>query len=80
MDIFAFIEKLQKKPEPTRRKILLIAVISTMIIIISVWLIAARLDFQNKEIKNTVEPFDFIKEDIRDFYGIFKNFIKYTDK
>ncbi|PIQ69662.1 MAG: hypothetical protein COY22_01225 [Candidatus Tagabacteria bacterium CG_4_10_14_0_2_um_filter_40_13] len=76
MDIFAFIEKLQKKPEPTRRKILLIAVISTMIIIISVWLIAARLDFQNKEIKNTVEPFDFIKEDIRDFYGIFKNFIK----
>jgi len=76
MDIFAFIEKLQKKPEPTRRKILLIAVISTMIIIISVWLIAARLDFQNKEIKNTVESFDFIKEDIRDFYGIFKNFIK----
>ena len=76
MDIFAFIEKLQKKPEPTRRKILLVTVISTMIIIISVWLIAARLDFQNKEIKNTVEPFDFIKEDIRDFYGIFKNFIK----
>ncbi|PJC69743.1 MAG: hypothetical protein CO014_01855 [Candidatus Tagabacteria bacterium CG_4_8_14_3_um_filter_41_8] len=76
MDIFAFIEKLQKKPEPTRRKILLVTVISTMIIIISVWLTAARLDFQNKEIKNTVEPFDFIKEDIRDFYGIFKNFIK----
>ena len=76
MDIFAFIEKLQKKPEPARRKILLTTVISIMIIIVVVWLTTVRLDFQNEEIKNAAGPLDFIKEDIRDFYGFFKDFTK----
>jgi len=76
MDIFAFIERLQKKPESVRRKILLATVLSIMIIIIAVWFTTVRLDFQNKEIKNAAGPFDFIKEDIRDFYGFFKNFTK----
>ncbi len=74
MDIFAFIEKLQKKPESARRKILLVTVISIMIIIVAVWFTTVKLNFQNKEIRNAVGPIDFIKEDIRDFYGFFKDF------
>ncbi len=71
MDIFAFIEKLQKKPESERRKILLVTVISIMIIIVAVWLTTVRLSFQSGETKSIAGPFNFIKEDIRDFYKIF---------
>ncbi len=76
MDIFAFIEKLQKKPESERRKILLVSVISIMIIIIAVWLTTIRLNFQNEGTKNIAGPFEFIKQDIKDFYGLFKGTTK----
>lgn len=73
MDVFAFIEKLQKKSEASRKKILLIMVFAIMGIIIAVWLTTFSLPKTNTaEIKKTAAPFSSIKEDILNFYGFLK--------
>lgn len=72
MDIFKFIEKLQKKPEFERKKILLIAVFAVMAVIIAVWLTTFRLNSIGASEAKTTGPFDFIKNDFKDFYGFLK--------
>ena len=78
MDIFAFIEKLQKKPESFRKKILAATLIVIMSVIVAVWLTSFSLRFSNKEeeIKKIDGPVDFLKEDISNFYGFIKENIK----
>ncbi len=74
MSFFKFLEKLQRKPENSRKKIVFFAVLAIMALIIAVWLTTFNL--KTGEIKKIGEPFDFIKEDIKDFYGFFKNITK----
>jgi len=76
MDIFQFIEKLQKKPEAERKKILLIAVFTIMAVIVAVWLTTFKLEFADANGKNIISPFDSIKQDFKDFYGFFKSITK----
>lgn len=76
MGIFEFVEKLQKRPEAYRRKILLIMVFLIMAIIVIVWLTTFNLDSAGGSKKAERGPFDFIKEDFKDFYGFFKNIAK----
>jgi hypothetical protein len=77
MDIFAFIEKLQKKPEASRKKILLAIVFAIMGVIIAVWLTTFNLPKTNSaEIKKVAAPFSSVKEDILNFYGFFKENLK----
>ena len=76
MDIFEFIEKLQKKPEASRKKILLVTVFAIMSIIVIVWLTTFKLGPATEQIKKTGGPFDFIKQDIKDFYGLIKDATK----
>jgi hypothetical protein len=73
MDIFKFIEKLQKKPEAARRKILLMTVFAIMGIIVIVWLTTFKAGVATKNETETNRPFDSIKEDFKDFYGFIKN-------
>lgn len=74
MDIFAFIEKLQKKPESSRKKILATALFLIMSVIVAIWLSGLSLRFSNKEeeAKKIGGPMGFIKEDISAFYGYIK--------
>jgi glycopeptide antibiotics resistance protein len=76
MDFLNFIEKLQKKPESSRKKILLATLFVIMGIIIAVWLTTFNLRFKTDQMKKIGAPLEFIKEDIRDFYGFFKNITK----
>jgi glycopeptide antibiotics resistance protein len=76
MDIFKFIEKLQKKPEADRKKILLITVSVIMAIIIAVWLTTFKLEPAAANGENIISPLDSIKTDFKDFYGFFKSITK----
>lgn len=77
MGILEFIEKIQRKPEASRKKILLITVFSVMGVIVIVWLTTLNLHLGGREeIKKISEPFGVIKEDINNFYGFFKGIIK----
>ncbi len=67
-----FIEKLQKKPEASRKKILAISLFFIMAAIIAVWLTVFNLNFKSEELKKVGAPFNLIKEDLKDFYGLFK--------
>lgn len=67
-----FIEKLQKKPETSRKKILAVSLFFIMAAIIAVWLTIFKLDFKGEELKKVSAPFNLIKEDLKDFYGLFK--------
>jgi hypothetical protein len=67
-----FIEKLQKKPEASRKKILAVSLFFIMAAIIAVWLTVFNLNFKSGELKKVSEPFNLIKEDLKDFYGLFK--------
>ncbi len=67
-----FIEKLQKKPEASRKKILAISIFFIMAAIIAVWLTIFNLDFKSGELKKVSAPFNLIKEDLKNFYGLFK--------
>jgi hypothetical protein len=67
-----FIEKLQKKPEAYRKKILAISLFLIMGVIVAVWLTIFNLDFRSEELKKVSAPFNLIKEDLKDFYGLFK--------
>ncbi|MFH0803693.1 MAG: hypothetical protein V1877_01065 [Candidatus Tagabacteria bacterium] len=67
-----FIEKLQKKPETSRKKILAVSLFFTMAAIIAVWLTVFNLNFKSGELKKVSAPFNLIKEDLKDFYGLFK--------
>ncbi len=67
-----FIEKLQKKPEASRKKILAISLFFIMTAIIAVWLTVFNLNFKGGELKKVGGPFNLIKEDLKDFYGHFK--------
>ncbi len=71
-----FIEKLQKKPEASRKKILAVSLFFAMGIIIAVWLTIFNLDFKAEETAKIVSPFNFIKEDLKDIYGFIKNSAK----
>ncbi len=77
MDIFAFIEKLQKKPESFRKKILAAALFVIMFIIVAVWFTTLRLSFGSDQGAKKIDaPSSFIKEDILSFYGFIKENIK----
>jgi len=77
MDIFESIEKLQKKPEAYRKRVALATAFIIIGIIIFVWLTTFNLPkTNNAEIKKVAAPFSFIKEDILNFYGFFKENIK----
>ncbi len=71
-----FIEKLQKKPEASRKKILAISLFLIMGIIVTVWLTIFNLDFKAEEAKKIGAPFNLIKEDFKNFYGLFKKSAK----
>ncbi len=71
-----FIEKLQKKPEASRKKILAVSLFFIMGAIIAVWLTIFKLDFKGGELKKVSGPFNLIKEDFKDFYGLFKKSAK----
>ena len=71
--IFDFIEKLQKKPEPWRKKFVFFATLAMTSVIIGIWLTLFVLPQKNlAEIKKTPTPFTSLKQDILNFYGAFK--------
>ncbi len=71
MSFFDFLEKLQQKPEGSRKKIAIIAALAIMALIAAVWLTTFNLKTASKE--KITAPFNFIKEDVKNFYGFFKN-------
>jgi len=77
MDIFEFIERMQKKPEAYRKRVALGAAFIIIGIIIFIWLTTFNLPkTNNAEIKKAAAPFSSIKEDILNFYGFFKENLK----
>ncbi len=75
MGILDFIEKLQKKPESSRRKILALTLLVIMAAIVIVWLTTFDLNLKNQEVvKGVAGPFGFFKQDFSDIYGYIKNF------
>ncbi len=77
MDIFEFVEKLQKKPEASRKRIAWITVFIIMAVIVFIWITAFNLPkMDTAEIKKAGAPLSSIKEDISNFYGFFKENLK----
>ncbi len=71
MGFFYFIEKLQKKPEAARKRIVFLSALAITSLIFIFWLIAFNLrPFQNQE--KIKSPFDSIKEDFSKIYEFFK--------
>jgi len=76
-----YIEKLQKKPEPIRRMVLLVLVATIMAIVIIIWLSTLSVRF-SPEARNveadldTPSPFSVVKNNATDFYSNFINGIK----
>jgi hypothetical protein len=76
MGLIDFIEKLQKKPEASRRLIAIVAAFSVTAIIVFFWLATFHLPDIDEDIKNITSPFASIKEDISNFYNLLKNAAK----
>ena len=77
MDIFEFIERLQKKPEASRKRIAWLSAFIIMAIIIFIWFTTFNLPkMDTAEIKKAGAPFSSMKEDISNLYGFFKENIK----
>ncbi len=77
-----YIEKLQKKPEHIRRRILYIVVIIFMFIIITIWesTFSLRTSAQNVSVKNKIEarsPTSVLVDGGKTFYA---DFMKGIDK
>lgn len=71
MSLIDKIEKLQKKPEPYRRRVLFITTILIMVLIIIFWVSFLDFSLEKEKIatKKNPEPFDVIKKDL----GTLKN-------
>jgi len=69
-----YIERLQKKPEPVRRMVLLISVAVVMAVVIIIWLSTLSVRF-SPEVRNvesdldTPSPFSVVKDNATDFYS-----------
>lgn len=72
MGVLEFIEKLQKKPEVSRKKIAALTTLAIMIFIIAIWLVALSFPSAKKETREAKGPFESLKEDFLNFYGIVK--------
>ncbi len=77
MSLMEVIEKIQKKPESSRKKILSVFLIVIMAIIISIWLLTLKFSLREiggkDNVKAAAKPFAIIKEEILNFYGSVKN-------
>lgn len=75
MGILDFLEKLQKKSEASRRRILALALFAIMAAIVIIWFTTFDLSLKNQSaLKSAAGPFGFLKEDFSDLYGYLKNF------
>lgn len=76
MDIFKFLEKIRRKPEPIRRQILWILVLIFMLIIVSFWFVSLsyslrlRSDELGTSASKMSSPFENIKSSLGDFMKI----------
>lgn len=82
----SFIEKLRKKPEKTKRKILWGTVLLTGFILIILWFLHLKYNFSNFNLSNfkgpdiNKESFREVQEKINKGLNSFKDSIKETEK
>jgi hypothetical protein len=75
MGVLDFLEKLQKKSEASRRRILALTLFAIMAAIVIIWFTTFDLSLKNQDaLKSVAGPFGFLKQDLSDFYGYIKNF------
>jgi hypothetical protein len=75
MELLEQIEKLQKRPEATRIKILIVSVCVIMTVIILVWIQAMRYGFPEKN-KNKDGQYDKISEPLKLLWGMAGDSVK----
>lgn len=77
MGILDFIEKLQKKSESSRRRILALTLFVIMAVIVTIWLTTFDLSLKNQNaLKSVAGPFGFLKQDFSDFYAPLETSVK----
>ncbi len=71
MGVLDFIEKLQKKPESSRRKIVFLSALVITGLIFVFWFTVSNLSLGQNQ-KKIKDPFESLKEEFSNFYGLFK--------
>lgn len=76
MSFFDILEKIQRKPESARKKIMAISVIIIMFLIIFLWLNNLKFSLNDKEEEKTPGPFKILKESVSKGMETLKNEIR----
>lgn len=73
MGFLNFVEKLQKKPEASKRKIVFLSALAITGLIFVFWFVSSNSPLrQDRNQKNIKGPFESIKEEFSNFYQLFK--------